>query len=224
MARLVAIWDRAKAALTIAREDGREDHVLWEQSARIATTAGELCKLREVEAMRPDEVAVAAASLFHNAAWALYVNDELVDPGNVLLLAVRDDHFQKSATEMMQQLESMLSPESLRRARDAIMALQSRELDTPEALVVSDALQLEEFGLSSLWSTIRRGSLEAQTIKSVIERWRRRAEYHYWTARLDESFHFDTVRQLARKRLERLGRVIDELEAEQSCRDLWTDH
>ncbi|MGB0716284.1 MAG: hypothetical protein ACPGXK_10420, partial [Phycisphaerae bacterium] len=146
MARLIAVWDRAKSALTIAREDGRDDHVLWEQSARIATTAGELCKLREVEAIRPDELAVAAASLFHNVAWAIYVHNEVVEPQDMLLAAPRDDHYHKSATEMVRHLENMLSPETLRKAREAVISLQSRELESPEALVVSDALQLEEFG------------------------------------------------------------------------------
>ena len=57
-------------------------------------------------------------------------------------------------------------------------------------------------------------------VQSVIDRWRRRSEYHYWSARLEESFHFEPVRSLARRRLERLGRIISELEMEQDCSDI----
>ncbi|MHC5110960.1 MAG: hypothetical protein ACYTHJ_13905 [Planctomycetota bacterium] len=223
MTRLAAIWDRAKAALTFTRDDGRQDLFLWEQSARVASTAREIAKLDEVDALRPDEMAVTAAALFQNAAWVAYVQDEVVDVSEVLIMPPGDDHFVLSAKCLEKQLTGVLADDSLQRAMEAVVALNSRSGDSTESLVLSDAVQLEEFGMSSLWPTIRRGLFEGHTIQSVIERWRRRSEYHFWTARLEESFNFEAVRILARHRLERLGRVMTELEWEQNCKDLWSE-
>jgi len=223
MTRDSAIWDRAKSALTLSRPDGRADLFLWEQAVRIARSALTICDVAVSGESEPDRAAIVAAALFHNAAWVGYVRREVVAPEKVLLLPLKEDHYALSAQIMESTLHGELEVESFARALEAVQSLGHRSAECVEAHVVSDAVQLEEFSLSSLWPTIRRGVFEAQSIRSVIERWRRRSEYHFWSARLEESFHFDEVRKLASARLERLGRVIADLEREQQCDDAMTN-
>jgi len=91
-----------------------------------------------------------------------------------------------------------------------------------EGKIVSDASSLDEFSIASLCQMLRLGLLDGFAIQAVIDRWRRRTEYDFWTARLNESFRFEVVRELARTRLGILERIMADLEREQYATDFLT--
>jgi hypothetical protein len=62
-----------------------------------------------------------------------------------------------------------------------------------------------------LWSAIRRGAVDGKGVQAVLDTWRRKKEYQFWTARLNDSFRFEPVRELARRRLEKFERLLEEL-------------
>ncbi|MCH7704405.1 MAG: hypothetical protein IIB61_04770 [Planctomycetes bacterium] len=65
-----AIWNRARGDLVIRTEKGEEDVFLWEHAARVARTAEYVSALPVVASENPDPIAVCAAALYHDFAWA----------------------------------------------------------------------------------------------------------------------------------------------------------
>ncbi len=54
----------------------------------------------------------------------------------------------------------------------------------------------------------------------MIDKWKRKREYRFWEARLNDSFRFEPVRALAEQRLERFGLLMEELEQQHQGADL----
>ena len=207
-----AIWKRARGDLAITTEQGDGDVFLWEHSSRVATVAQRIILLDEVRVHDPDEAAVLAAALYHDAAWAIRCRDGEIDRTEILLSPINDTAAEQAAALLEERLADVLPTGSLERAARAIRLMHEREPQSIEAQVVAEANNLEEFGLLSLWPSIRRGMVEGKGIQAVIESWRRKKEYHFWTARLRDSFRFDAIRHLASARLQTLERVMVELD------------
>ncbi len=219
MTHLDAIWKRAESDLAISTGNGDSDLFLWEHSARVTRNALRIAELPGVANLSPNPVVVAAAALYHDSAWALRVRDKEVSRLEVLVRSPADDHRESSASYMRHCLESIVPPAELERAVSAVMGLDHRDLDIVEGQIVADADNLDDFSATSLWATIRRGALDGNAIQAVIDRWHRRTEYHFWSARLSDSFRFQIVRALAKKRLAGLERLMHELEEQQRAGD-----
>lgn len=216
MPQLDAIWDRARSDLAITTPQRSEDPFLWEHSERVARCAQEIATLPSVAALAPDVLALVAAALYHDAAWTVRIRDESVAYCEVLVRPPADDHREVSASLMERSLGDLVRSDSLARASRAIRSLDQRDIEGIEGKIIADAENLDEFGVVSLWTTIRRGALDGKAIQGVIDRWHRRKEYHFWSARLNDSFHFQAVRAVAKKRLAILERTMRELEEEQA--------
>jgi hypothetical protein len=117
-------------------------------------------------------------------------------------------------------LAKLLPRPTLLRAADAVLALADRQATIIETRIVSDANHLDEFGMLSLWTSIRRGALEGKAVQSTLETWRRRQEYRFWEARLADSFYFAAVRAAADRRLVMFEQFMGVLEAEAGAEDI----
>lgn len=207
-----AVWKRARGDLTVTTAQGDADVFLWEHSSRVAKVAQQILLLEEVQKHDPDETAVVAAALYHDAAWAIRCRAGEIEHTEILLSPLNDSAAEQAAWLLEERLADLLPPGSLERAARAIRLMHEREPQSIEAQVVADANNLEEFGLLSLWPAIRRGMIEGKGIQAAIESWRRKKEYHFWAARLRDSFRFDAIRDLADARLQTLERVMEELD------------
>ncbi|MFQ5462724.1 MAG: hypothetical protein ACE5E5_08870 [Phycisphaerae bacterium] len=214
------MWERSQAFLTITRPDGRADLYLWEHTARIARAAVRIAAIPEVSRFNPDTCAVEAAALFHNAAWVQRVEEDALPLGEVLVRPIQEGHYEVAATALQAHLSDLIPQESLRTAAKAVRSMGDRGRDVLEGKIVSDAGSLDEFGIASFCRTVRVGLLDGFAIQAVIDRWHRRTEYDFWTARLNESFHFKVVRELAKSRLGALERLMADLEREQLAADV----
>ena len=56
--------------------------------------------------------------------------------------------------------------------------------------------------------------------ENAIDTWRLQNEYGYWTARIKDSFRFDSVRRIAHERLAVLDSLIDSLSTHHNGEDL----
>ena len=117
-------------------------------------------------------------------------------------------------------LANLLPREAIRRASLAIRSMSRRGTDSVEGRIVSDADNLDEFGPLALWPSIRRGVLDGKGIQAVIDTWQRRKEYQFWSARLNDSFHFEPVRKIAEKRLAIYESIMQEVECHLAVADL----
>lgn len=220
MVNLEPIWNRGRLDLVLMGEHGEPDVYLWEHSVRVAQTALRIAQLPSVAAHGPDEAAVVAAGLYHEAGWvARYAQGE-VGRLDVLNRQPTDNHREQAAEFMLEKLGDLLPPDSLDRAAIAVRTLNDRDIPVIEGQIVTEADNLDEFGVIALWPAVRRGALEGKGVRAVIDTWKRRKEYHFWTARLNDSFRFPEVREIAKARLERMERIMLELEEQQNAADV----
>ena len=215
-----AIWSRARADLIVTDERGQQDTYLWEHSQRVARCAQHIAILPAVQSLKPDEGAVLAAALYHDAGWAVRSKEGTIPRTQILNRPSTEAHRALGASLMEKQLESLLSPESMRRASRAVRSLNERDIEVLEGQIVTDAENLNEVGLLSLWPIIRRGVEDGKDVESVIKTWRRQKEFHFWEARLKDSFHFEPVRQLAQARLDGFERFMQQLTEQHAASDL----
>lgn len=214
------MWSRARADLVVTNARGEEDVFLWEHSSRVAQNVRQILALPDVDASGVSEVAVVAAALYHESGWIVRLKRGEIDRYEILVRSAGEDHQEESAVMLEQCMSKLLPSETLTRAHQAIRAMGVKRADRVDAMVLMDADHLDEFGVISLWTTVRRGMLDGKGIQAVIETWRRRKEYRFWEARLRDSFHFEAVRAVAKRRLDQLDNVMQELEEQYRAGDL----
>jgi hypothetical protein len=220
MTKLDALWNRARADLTIALEGGEKDIFLWEHSSLVARTAQRIAQLPEIRPRTLDESAVVAACLYHEAAWVSRVRDGQVSPQEVLCRSRGEAHRETSAMFMEERLAEILPPESLKRASNAIRTLNDRDIKAIESQVVTESKNLCAVGPLSMWQLLRRGALEGRGVQTVLDTWRRQKEYSFWTAHIDHSFRFEQVKEIARRRLASFEHLLEDVEKQFECQDV----
>ncbi|MEK6674038.1 MAG: HD domain-containing protein [Planctomycetota bacterium] len=220
MAKLDPIWNRARSDLIIATEHGETDVFLWEHSVRIAHSAQRIAELPEIQEDSPDESAIVAAALYHDSGWIVRLLDGEIKRQDILLRQTPDAHREQGAAFMLRSLAELLPAPSLDLAATAIRTLNDRDIPILEGRIVTEAENLDDFGVLSLWPAVRRGALEGKGVKAVIDTWRRRKEYQFWTARLKDAFWFPAVRKIAEARLAGFERFLEELDSQQQGKDI----
>lgn len=220
MANLDAIWARARDDLVIACAQGDEDLFLWEHSVRVARNAQLITRLPDVSDDSLSETVIVVAALYHDAGWAVRFRDGEVQRCDILVRPAPETHPDQGAMLMESSLAKLVSAEVVGRAANVIRSLKRRDAATLEARIVADADNLDEFGALALWPNIRRGALDGRGVQAALDTWRRRKEYQFWTARLNDSFHFGAVREFAQKRLEAYEKFMEALEIQHLGKDL----
>ncbi|MHC5138146.1 MAG: hypothetical protein ACYSN7_06270, partial [Planctomycetota bacterium] len=92
--------------------------------------------------------------------------------------------------------------------------------DVTEAMVLSDGRGLEELGLAGLLGGLRGQLIDGKAVSDILESWKRKIEYGYWRARLEESFRFAAVRQIAEQRFAAVEQFMNQLATENSAGDV----
>jgi len=215
-----AIWNTARADLVVATETGEQDIFLWEHSSRVARNAWQIAMLPEVRGQSPDEVAVVAAGLYHDASWIMQYRDGEIDRTEILCRPTPKAQRQRGAELLERSLGELVPEESLRRAAATIRELGDREPTLIETRIITDAENLDEFGMLAFCPGIVRSAHEGKGVQAAIDTWKRKKEYQFWTARLTDSFHLDAVRKLAEQRLAKYERAMKELEEHHTGADI----
>ncbi len=218
---LDAIRQRARADLVVMTDQGDLDVFLWEHSVRVARSAEQIARLPEVAPKGVDEAALVAAALYHDAGWVVACREGRVDRRDILLSPLPDSSWGQAASLLEARLAPILQPSSLRRAAIAVREMGKRKPESIEGRILLEANNLDEFGVTALWPAIRRGLIDGKGVQAVIDSWRRKKEYQFWSARVKDSFRFPAVRKQAERRLKRLERFMRELEEQQQGLDLF---
>ena len=220
MPQLEAIWDQARQDLVVRTEHGEDDLSLWEHSARVARSAQAIAALPEVRDRSPNLAVLLAAALYHDAGWIVRVEAGELSRLEILARQPSSSHRDLGASLLERSLSSLLPEDQLKLAAVTARTLHDRHVDHVEGHVLADADHLEEFGVLALWPGIRRAALDGKGVQTAIDTWHRRQEYQFWTARLNDSFRFDTVREIARRRLAAFERTMGDVESQHAGRDL----
>jgi hypothetical protein len=120
----------------------------------------------------------------------------------------------ESAVELL--ISSVQSGEDgplLDRACQLLQQIPQRAPATPEARLLADAVNLEDFGLTGMLSLMVSLAVAGDGITQLAEACSTREQYGYWDARLAR-FHFPAVRELATRRLASARQFCAMLDAE----------
>lgn len=220
MRDLEAVWKLARADLVVPAADGGNDIFLWEHSVRVAKSAQYLSQLPEAQAHEPDSLALLAAALYHEAGWISRLRGGEIERYEILLGSPSESIVVESIRLMQQSLNGVIPAQSLAKAGETIRFRTAHSTELIEGHILTEADNLEEFGLGFLWMAIRRGICGGKGVQAVLDAWKRRTEYHFWTARLKDAFHFDASRKLADARLRQLEALMSEMMVQHEIEDV----
>ncbi len=207
------LWRRAESDLWVEPAGAVPDPVVWEHSSRVARLADVIVSLPEVTADVVDRVALAAAALYHDAGWVLQLQAGELTPQELLLRPTSDILHELAADWIASRLKGIIPPASLQLAARAIRACSNRRTDLIEAQILTEANNLDEIGPQTISLMLRKQWAEGKTLDDLVTAWQRQQEYHYWQARIRDSFRFPSVRALAERRWQGLRQFMANLQA-----------
>lgn len=219
MAGEARLWQKARADLQPGGP-ASFDALLWEHSLRVARASQLIVALPDLAGREVDTRALLAAALYHDAGWALQLAEGAVTRNEVLTRPTSDLQRELAASRLEQSLHGVLSAESVRLAASAIREMNNRHTTLTEAQILVEAENFDEIGPLSFWLLVRRHAHEGRGVQAAIEAWARQREYGYWEARIKDCFRFESVRRLARARLERLEGFLEAVAADHRLDDL----
>jgi len=220
MRDLEAVWKLARAELVVPADGGGSDIFVWEHSVRVAKSAHYLSCLPDAQAYQPDSLALLAAALFHEAGWISRWRAGEIERYEMLMGSPTEGVVAESIRLMENALRPVIPEFSVRRAAETIRFRSAHGSDSIEGYILTEADNLEEFGHGFLWMAIRRGMCGGKGVQAVLDAWKRRTEYHFWTARLTDAFRFEPSRRLAQERLERLELIMREMSVQHTVDDV----
>jgi hypothetical protein len=114
----------------------------------------------------------------------------------------------EQAAEMLVGLCGDLGKETLLdEVTSLLMDVHHRNPASEQARLLSDALNLEDFGATGLFTQAVNLVRQGGGVMQVADGCQKREQYGYWDARLKDGFHFDVARQIAKKRLENVRKI-----------------
>ena len=161
---------------------------------------------------------LTASAMFHDAGWVDLVRRGQLESGQIYSRPLDTPLLDRSASVVCEQLANILSLRQIEKVTQVITDWKQPQPDRPETMVLSDADNLEEFGLLGIFQLVRAAQAGGKSARQILESWNRQQEYHYWDARIKNAFHLETARKIARERLINMGRAFELL-----CREVSLD-
>jgi len=209
----------AKELLIGSSPLGREDTFLLDHALRTLRNADVILAFPEVTGLRVDRVCLDAATMFHDAARVRLDRERRESPVYAAATMSTDEVRGYSAELAGDALKDLLGARQVDHTQEIIRQQQSRTTTLAEAMVLSDACNLDDLGVVGQWRELRRLALEGRSIEDVLASWQRKLDYGYYAARIDETFRFEASRRWGRARLARLERAMAEMIQENEASD-----
>ena len=220
MAELNVIKDIAEKALAIPTLKGAADRYLIDRAFRLLRHCGSIAQLADIQRFQLDRLCLNVAALFCDSGFARYAGQDDKTARMVLADLTDDDLRDFSCQVVHEHLTEILNPRQMDRVCAIIMESGKRKTALIEAMVLSDARNLDDMGAIGIFNELRRYVVHGRGVSGAIVSWKRKVEYDYWKARLRESFRFEPVRELANRRLKFAEKFMEELDLENKAGDL----
>jgi HD superfamily phosphodiesterase len=214
------LWKGAQRDLMVKVEGAPVDPCVWDHAARVARIAEALLAIPELRENVVDAQALLVAALYHDAGWVLQVRAGECHARDILLKPSTDLQREMAADWMAERVAGQVGPGIIHLAARIIRQINNRRTDLVEARILADAENLDEIGVHGISLMIRKICAEGRTLGDIISLWQRQQEYNYWPARIRDGFHFETTRRLAKARLAKLSRFMDDLREVVQLEDL----
>lgn len=95
----------------------------------------------------------------------------------------------------------------LDRATRLLQEMPHRSPMLDEARLLADTINLDDFGVTGLVQQILQLARQGEGLLQLADGLEKREQYGYWDARLRDGFHFEPIRQIARRRLDNARHV-----------------
>ena len=118
------------------------------------------------------------------------------------------DRAEQAAEMLISLLAGQVDEPLLDRATQLLHELPQRTPILDEARLLADAVNLDDFGVTGLILQALHSGRAGAGMTQLADGLEKREQYGYWNARLKDGFHFDAVRQIARRRLENARRAV----------------
>ncbi|MCK5175959.1 MAG: hypothetical protein KAR47_21370 [Planctomycetes bacterium] len=222
MSEIDVIREIAEQVLTVSTLSGAKDNGLWDRAQRLIRNVEHISRLPEVadSDLAIDRFCLVAATYFSDAGFAHYADAEDTSSRLVLADISITDLLDFSTQIVADKLAGALAGPKIDKINKIIIESGTREAQLIEAMILSDARNLDDMGAIGIFNEFRRYVIHGKGASNVLDSWRRKVDYRYWEARLKESFRFESVRELAGRRFSATEYFMNQLEVENSARDL----
>ncbi len=220
MAELVVVKEIAEQVLTVPTIKGTPDRYLIDRAYRVLRHCGNIAQLSEVKRFQVDHECLNISALLRDSGFARYASEEDNVARMVLADLTDEDMRDFSAQVVQEKLGGCLNPRQMERICSTIIESGKRDTSLIEAMILSDARNLDDMGGVGIFNETRRYLIHGRGVTDAIASWKRKVEYEYWNARLRESFRFDSVRVIAENRLQAAMDFMSQLEKENKAGDL----
>lgn len=215
MPELDVIRKIAQRVLVVSTDTGVVDNWLWDQALRYQKNVNAICRLPELagQANSIDRFCLVIAAFFVNSGYLKYRSSAKTE--------INDTQLYKLSTGLVHDnLVETLSRERIDVVNDIIVGSCDRFTEITEAMILSDARSLDDLGTVGLLNELRHQMNDGKGVSDITKIWKRKVDYGYWQARLQESFRFDAVARLAQKRFLEVERFMNQLTIENQAADL----
>ena len=220
MADLSVIKEVAEQVLAIPTLKGKPDRYLIDRVARVLRHCGNIAQLPDVHSFHIDRESLNIAVFFRDAGFARYASQE-DRVARMVLADLTDEDLRDFSAQMVQEkLEGVLDMAQISKVCGIIIESGKRDTCQVEAMILSDARNLDDMGAVGLFNEFRRYVFHGYGATDALASWKRKVDYDYWTARLRESFRFDSVRKIAQQRLKFAEEFMEHLKMENLAGDL----
>ncbi|MBN1437600.1 MAG: hypothetical protein JW936_11060 [Sedimentisphaerales bacterium] len=220
MANLGVIQEISDQVLAVPTIKGTPDRYLIDRARRVMRHCGSIARLPDTQRFQVDQECLNIAALFRDAGFARYANQEDRAARMVLADLTDEDLRDFSAQIIQEKLQELINPRQMERVCSIVIESGNRSTTLIEAMILSDARNLDDMGAVGIFNEFRRYVVHGRGASDALVSWKRKIEYDYWSARLRESFRFDSVRELARRRLKTAEEFMESLERENKAGDL----
>ncbi len=195
---------------------------LWDRCRRIVRNCDLICHLDEVtQANLPIErFCLSAAAYFSDAGFIRFA--ESGEMGSEVVLSEVNVHdLRKFSTQIVSDKLAGTEVESkIDKINKIIIASSTTNSKLTEAKILSDGRGLDDMGAVGVFNEFRKYAFHGDGAGESLIGWKRRIDYRYWQARLDESFSFESVAKIARRRFDAAETFMNQLSDENSGRDI----
>lgn len=222
MPELDAIRRIAKQTLSAAGPAGTQDNWLWDRTVRILRKVEYICRMPDLasQAKAIDRFSLVTATLFADSGLTRCAESADVSAHVRRADISLKDLCDSSAQVISDVLAQTVPGPRIDRAGRIIRQSADRSTKLTEAMILSDARNLDDMGVVGLYNECRRHFIHGKGVTDILESWKRKVDYRYWQARLSESFHFESVRKLAERRYAAAENLMSQLAIENDARDI----
>jgi len=222
MSGLDIIKDVAKQTLSIRTIAGNLDDSLWDRCQRLVRNVEYICKLPEVDSdnSQIDQFCLHTATYFSDAGLAVFLQSGKTADSLATSSANAEETLDLCIRVAEEKLASYLDQSKIKKIIRIISESTNQFTKVPEAMILSDARNLDDMGAVGIFNELRRYVVHGKCISDALKIWKRKTDYRYWQARLKKSFRFESVRKLAEQRLSSAEFFMNQLKVENSAHDL----